>query len=780
MEPLDRRTFLRKLGLLSATTAASAAVPGAVMPLGGVLPRAGAGPVWKKAPCRLCGVGCGLLVGVENGRAVAVKGDPDSPVNQGLACAKGYYSAQILAGRDRITRALVRREGRLVEVPLREALDLVAFRLGETVRQHGKDSVAIYGSAQWTVPDAYLAAKLFKGALGTNNVETSARLAAGSAVAGLRSSFGLDGAIGCSEDLDHADVFVLWDANLAETDPVLFSRILDRKRANPAVRILDLATRTSRTSYAADHSLLHAPHAGLAIANAICHEIVARKWVHREFVRRHVAFKRGATGFGDGRGDRALVEEEAAEVGWGDLVAFLADYDPERVQELSGLPAASIRWLASLYGDPLRKVVTLWGPELNQDVRGTWTNNALYNIHLLVGKIAAPGNGAFGLTGQLGGGGTVASAGAACDALPGGLVRRDADRRRAAAIWGVPAANLSPEPGRPALGMFDRFTRGEIRFLWVMAANPMMSLPDLDRYRGRASRADRFLVVSEAYPTPTTDVADVVLPAALWFEREGVYASAERRVQHVERLSTPPGEATSDAWQLIEVARRLGFGSLFPYEAGRQVEQIWEEYRHFHSDPRDALPSLADLRAHGGLLWPYVAGRETRWRYNTAYDPAASRAYGEYDFYGHEDHRAWIWLRPYEPAAEAPDEAYPFWLTTGTVLEHWGTGSLTQRVPALHRALPRGYVEINREDARELGIRHRQRVRLASRRGAVEAEVRIDYRSQPPRGVVFVPTFDEGLPINRLTLDAACPLSGQPDGAKCAIRITALPEAGGP
>jgi nitrate reductase NapA len=719
-----------------------------------------------------------LLVGLENGRAAAVKGDPDSPVSKGLACVKGYYSVQALYGRDRITRARVRRGDTLVEVPLGEALDLVAHQLGETVQRHGKDSIAIYGSAQWTIPDAYVAAKLFKGGLGTNNIETSARLYAASAMAGLQSSFGLDGAIGCYEDIDQADVFVLWDANLAESNPVLFSRMLDRRRVNPAVRIIEVATRTTRTSYAADHSLLHGPHAALVVAHGICHEIVARKWVHREFVDQHVAFKRGRTDLGVGLTDDALVGEEPAEATWADYVAFLADYEPERAQQLSGLSAASIRWLASLYGDPQRKVMSVWGRELNHDVRGTWANNALYNIHLLVGKLASPGNSPFCTIGQPSGGSAVHDAGSLAHTLPRGVVQNEEDRRRAAEIWGIPVATIAPEPGSHALAMFRRLERGDIRFLWIMATDPMVSLPNLGRYRA-AAKDDRFIVVSEAYPTPTTDVADVILPAAMWLEREGIYANVERRAQHFERMVAPPGDATGDAWQIIEVARRLGFGTLFPYESSRHVEQIWEEYRRFHTEPASALPPIAQLRAEPGVMWPYVAGRETEWRYNTAYDPAASPARGAFDFYGHADHRAWIWLRPYQAPAESPDREYPFWLTTGVVLEQWGEGSMTQRIPILHQALPHAYVEINREDARDLGIRNRETVRLVSRRGSIDAQARIDYRSQPPRGQVFLPSFDEALPVNRLTLDAFCPLSGQPDGGKCAVRVERLPGRGG-
>ena len=782
---VDRRTFLKGAGAASAAAAAAVVVPGIVP---GIVPALNptlvtgrrTGPLWKKAPCRLCGVGCGLLVAVENGRAIAVKGDPDSPVSKGLACVKGFNSVQALYAPDRIKHAMVRRDGALVEVPLPEALDLVARKLRETTQKHGKNSVAIYGSAQWSIPDAYVASKLFKGALGTNNVETSTRLYGSSAIAGLESSFGVDGAIGCYEDIDHADVFVLWDVNLAETDPVLFSRMLKRKRVDPAVRIIDVSTRISRTSYAADNSLLHVPHTALAIANGICHEIVARKWVHEEFVHRNVAFKRGRINLGDGTADGVVVPDDTVDVSWKDYVAFLADYEPERAQELSGLPAASIRWLASLYGDPQRKVMSVWGREVNQDIRGTWTNNVLYNIHLLVGKVAAPGNSPFVTVGQPSGGCAVHDAGSLTHTLPRGIVQNDVDRRRAAEIWGVALEAIDPQPAAPALSMFRRLERGDIRFLWILATDPMISLPNLDRYRGAARRQGGFVVVSEAYPTPTTDIADVVLPAAMWLEREGIYANVERRAQHFERIVAPPGDATGDAWQMVEVARRLGHGSLFAWDEQRHVQQIWEEYSRFHADSPSALPPIDALRGQAGVMWPYVAGRETRWRYNPDHDPAADGSRGAFDFYGHADHRAWIWLRPYEPPAESPDSTYPFWLTTGTVLEHWGAGSMTQRIPALHRALPHAYVEINREDARDLGIRNRERVRLVSRRGALEIQARIDYRSQPPRGQLFVPVFDEAEPVNRLMLDAACPLSGQPDGSKCAVRVERLSSGSAP
>ncbi len=772
MSEVDRRSFVTRMTMATAAATASSLVPGiAFGEDAGELLTDASNVTWRKTPCRFCGVGCGLLVGIERGRAVAVRGDPASPVNKGLACVKGYHSVQALYGRDRITRARVRRNGRLVEVPMAEALDLVARGIRETLDRHGKDSIAMYGSGQWTIPAGYVASKLFKGALGTNNLEANARLCMSSAVTGFMSTFGLDEPPGCYEDIDHADVFVLWGNNMAEMHPVLFSRMLEQRRNRPGVRIIDLATRTTRTSYAADRSLIFAPHADLAIANAICHEIVARGWVDRRFVERHVAFKRGKTGIGYGLEEDRVITDEATDATFDEYVRFLADYTPERAAEISGVPAADIRWLASLYGDRARKVTSFWCMGFNQHTRGTWINNLVYNIHLLVGKIATPGNSPFSLTGQPSACGTVREVGTLAHKLPKGVVTNEADRRFAAEIWGVPVENIDPRPGHHTVSMFRALDRGDIRFMWIQVTNPMVTMPHLNRYRAGARRDGRFIVVSDVYPTPTTDIADVVLPAAMWFEQEGMFGNSERRTQHWDKLVDPPGEAMSDTWQLIEVARRLGFRELFPWDGATHIADIWNEYIRFHDTPEHRMAPLSELKARPGVIWPFVDGRETKWRYNTAHDPAANRDRGDFDFYGKPDHRAWIWLRPYEPPPEVPDRQYPFWLNTGRVLEHWHSGSMTRRVPVLHRAVPRAYVEINADDARELGIRNGETVRLVSRRGAMTIPARIDYRAQPPRGQVFVPFFDESLLVNDLTLDAFCPISGQPDYKKCAVRV---------
>jgi nitrate reductase NapA len=322
--------------------------------------------------------------------------------------------------------------------------------------------------------------------------------------------------------------------------------------------------------------------------------------------------------------------------------------------------------------------------------------------------------------------------------------------------------------------MFRALDEGAIRFLWVQASNPMVSLPNLSRYRAGAAKEDRFLVVSEVYPTPTTDVADVVLPSAMWVEQEGLFGNAERRIQHFEQMLDPPGDAMSDTWQLIEVARRLGYGDLFPWDYPSHIDGIWAEYAQFRAEPGNRLPPLAELRSRSGVMWPYVDGQSARWRYNTQHDPAADPNRGAYDFYGTPDRRARVWLRPYEPPAEAPDEEFPLWFGIGRVLEQSGTGSMTRRIPTLHRAMPAAYVEVNRQDALEMGVRDGEAVRLVSRRGAIELVARIDHRAQPPRGSLYAPAFDEARLVNRLTLDAYCPISAQPDYAKCAVRLERL------
>ena len=770
MKDISRRKFIKMAAISSATAAAASLFPGIVFGEWVEGDADTSDVQWKKTPCRFCGVGCGLLVGIAGGRAVAVKGDPNSPVNKGLCCVKGYHSVQALYGKDRIKKARVRKNGKLVETSIDEALELVANKMKETISEHGKDSVSIYGSGQWTIPDGYVASKFLKGGIGTNNLEANARLCMASAVTGFLTTFGLDEPMGCYEDIDHADVFVLWGNNMAEMHPVLFSRLLDRRMKKKDVLIIDLATRTTRTSYAADKSILFQPQTDLAIANAICHELIKNNWVNWDFVKKHVAFKEGKTNIGYGLEDDFKFNDEAKDTTFDEYKTFLDDYSPEKVEKISGVSANDIRYLSALFGDPNRKVVSYWCMGMNQHTRGTWINNLVYNIHLLVGKISQPGNGPFSLTGQPSACGTVREVGTLTHKLPHGVVMNEKDRQMAAKIWNVPVERIPPKPTHHTVSMFRALDRGDIRFMWIQVTNPMVTMPKLRRYRDGALKEGRFIVVSDVYPTPTTDIADVILPAALWIEQEGMFGNSERRTQHFDQLLQPPGDAMSDTWQLIEVARRMGFEDLFPWSYDDHIREIWEEYRKFHDSPKHAMAPYKELQKAPGIMWPYVNGRSTQWRYNSNYDPAASKN-AEFDFYGKPNHRAWIWLRPYEAPPEIPDSDYPFWLNTGRVVEHWHTGSMTRRIPTLHRAVPSAYVEINPADAKRLNIHNGEQVRVVSRRGELTLSAILDGRGQPPMGQVFIPFFDEAYLVNELTLDAFCPISKQPDYKKCAVRI---------
>jgi nitrate reductase NapA len=776
---MNRRHFLINLGLVSGAAACGC----------GGSPPAPLGPpgpseadlLWGKAPCRYCGTGCGVEVGVRDGKVLAVRGDTASPVNRGLLCVKGYHLPAMLYGKDRLTRPLKRdpHGNGFAPISWDEALDLIARNYRETLDQHGPDAVGIYGSGQWTVFDGYAALKWFKAGLRSNNVEPNARLCMASAVSGFLTQFQSDEPMGCYDDFEVADDFVLWGNNMAEMHPVLFGRILEHRRKHPQVRVIDVATRRTQTTDFADAYVEFRPGTDLALANGILHLLVARGQVNEAFVKENVVFKRGIEdlqkiGYGcyKEQADHYTFEDQGRDSSLDELRTFLADYAPEKVSAVSGVPEAQIRLLADLYGDANRGTVSLWCMGVNQHVRGTWMNNLITDLHLITGKICRPGSNPLSLTGQPSACGTVREVGTLQNRLPADMVVTNPDhRKKAEEIWGVPPGTIPEMPGLHTLDLFRALMRGEVKALWVQTTNPWVTLPNLHRFE-RKPNDGLFIVVSDIYPTPTTAVADVVLPSAAWVEREGMFGNTERRTQHWDKLVDPPGEAKEDAWQIIEVAKRMGLGHLFPWPDDDWHRPMFEEYRRFTLGAGKDLATYDQLRATRGLRWPVVDGKETRYRYAAGHDPYVKKAKGAH-FYKAKGYgeRAAFWLRPYQPPAEIPDEEYPFWLTTGRVLEHWHTGSMTRRVKQLHDAARRAYVEMNRADATALGVTTGDVVRVVSRRGKLELPVQVDGRGRPPRGVLFVPFFDEGKLVNRLTLDAMDNISKEPDFKKCAVRV---------
>ncbi len=755
--------------------------------------------VWDKAPCRFCGTGCSVLVGVAKGKIYAVRGDPESSVSQGTLCVKGYSLPFIQYGRDRLTRPLIRKkngsfhkQGVLTEADWDEALALMVEKAGDAIDDRGPSSVAMFGSGQWTIWEGYAASKLFKGGLRSNSLEVNARHCMASAVAGFMTTFGMDEPMGSYDDFSHADAFVLWGANMAEMHPILFSKITDRLVSNRNSKLLNLTVLSNRSSKMAESEIIFKPQTDLAIANGIAYLLIRDNSIKKDFIKKHCLFKKGRENIGYGLEDGFAFKEEAREVDFDTYRDYVSLYTPEYVEKLSGVSSSDLEMLARVYGDPEVKVMSFWTMGMNQHTRGTWINNLVYNLHLLTGKISEPGNQPFSLTGQPSACGTCRETGTFTHRLPADMVVANAGHREITEkIWRVPPGTIPPKPTYHAVEMVRALDRGDVRFFWSQTANPFQDYPNLNRYRAGALKEGRFIVVSDVYPTRSTEIADVVLPSAMWVEKEGAFGNAERRTQFWKKMVDPPGESKSDLWQIIEFAKGMGLNGLFDYSpdeypvppghmssdatetAGFYLEKaLWEEYRKFGLGHGHDLASFDTYHEKRGLRWPVVDGKETVIRYREGYDPYVEKGAGV-QFYGNRKHggKATVWLRPYEPPPEVPDEEYPFWLCTGRVLEHWHSGTMTRRVKNLYKAYPHATANLHPDDADRLGIEHGDMIKITSRRGEVELHAEIGGRVTPQKWMVYVPWFDEDVMINQVTLDAFCPISKQVDFKKCAVRI---------
>ena len=797
---MERREFLRTTAMAAAAAVvaqrldASSALPDPNRPAVTTTPD---GIRWDKAPCRFCGTGCHVRVGVKEGRVVAIQGEQLAEVNKGLLCVKGYLVGGILYGKDRLTTPMLRRNGVLEPITWEEAIDTIAQRVLKDPR-----GFAFYGSGQWTIPEGYAAQKFMKGGLACNQIEPNARLCIASAVTGYLSVYGVDEPAGCYDDLDRADVVILWGNNPAEMHPVLFSRIIDRRTRGEKVLLIDLGTRRTRTTEHADEYLEFRPNSDLAIANGIAHLLLANGTLDREFVAKHCNF----------RGDNTPLDLYGKAISFEQYRDSLATYTPEYVEQLSGVPAAKLRMLADLFGRRDLRITSLWCMGMNQHNRGTAINRLVHSVHLLSGHFGRPGDAPTSLTGQPSACGTAREVGTMCNFLPGGRVVTNPEHRKdSEEIWKVPAGRIDPKPGYHTVQLFEKFCTpteqgGDIHTVIVQVTNPGQSLPNLHKlFRAKEGLQDKFLIVSEVYPTATTELADLVLPAALWVEKNGIYGNSERRTQQWFKQVEPPGQARPDAWMTIAVARRLyelGFEGMkdrdgnflfaMKDDAGREVpvwdyshyddinvdRALYDEYRLFTFYKHKNLAPYDVLAKARGLRWPVVqtpdgGWRETKFRFMEGDDPFVEPGKGIQLYHSvTKDDKALIWFCEYVPAAEEPDPNFPTWLCTGRVLEHWHTGTMTMRVPQLRNAMPNAYVEMHPEDAAAAGLGNGDMAVVESRRGKIELPVWVNGRARPPRGTVFVPFFDERLLINEVTLGDPCPISKEPDYKKCAVKVT--------
>ncbi|MGZ3419808.1 MAG: nitrate reductase catalytic subunit NapA [Polyangiales bacterium] len=789
---MERRDFLKSSAMAGATLAAARLAHGQqALP---VAQSAAEGIKWDKAPCRFCGTGCHVQVGTKGGKVVAIQGDAKAEVNKGLLCVKGYHVGLALYGEGRLTKPLLRKNGKLEPISWEEAIEIIAKRVMKNPK-----GFAIYGSGQWTIPEGYAANKIIKAGIGNNQIDPNARLCMASAVTGFLSTYGVDEPAGCYDDLDKADVVITWGNNPAEMHPVLFSRIIDRRSRGEQVTYIDIGTRRTRSSGFAQHVLTMKPQGDLAIALGIMNLLVTKGTYDKDFVSKYCNFRK--------RTDPPSLDGQA--MTFDEFSKALAEYTPEKVEKLSGVSANDLRMLADLFGRRDIKITSLWCMGMNQHTRGTAINDLVHGVHLLSGHFGKPGDAPTSLTGQPSACGTVREVGTTANGLPGGLVvTKPESRKEAEEIWNLPEGRINAKPGYHTVEMWRRFSTpkdkgGDIDTLWVQVTNPAQSLPNRNELVDPSRKdPDKFLIVSDVYPTQTVKIADLVLPSAMWVEKNGMVGNSERRTQQWFKMVEPPGEARDDCWQLMAFAHKLmelghpgmkdkdGKWLFHTVKDGKEVpiwdwkhyydvnvdERLFEEYRKFTTfEHHDLAPYQEYVKARG-MRWPVVkqadgSWRETRFRFAKFDDPYVTK--GDIQFYHSvtKDDRALVWFHPYEPPPEVPDNDYPFWLCTGRVIEHWHTGSMTMRIPQLQKAMPQAYVELHRDDAKKLNVQNGEVVVVESRRGKCELPVWIDGRGQPPPGSVFVPFFDETILINRVTLDAYDPLSKQPDYKKCAVRI---------
>lgn len=709
---------------------------------------------WTRSTCPYCGVGCGVEVGVENGKVVKVRGDKSHPANFGKLCPKPTGLPDALASPDRLTHPLRRnKNGELKRVSWDDALEEVADRLRGTIEEHGPEAAAFYISGQLLTEDYYAVNKLAKGFLGVNNVDSNSRLCMSSAVAGYTGAFGSDGPPAAYADIGFAECVLLWGSNTADCHPITFGRIQQRTK-DPAVSVVVIDPRRTATTEIADLHLRIKAGTDLALANAMLRVMMDENFIDREFIERRTS-------------------------GFGAAAKVAREWTPKRAARVCGVDANNIVWAARKFGEA-KAALTLWTMGVNQSTVGTAKNRAIINLHLATGNVGKPGAGPFSLTGQpnaMGG----REVGGLAHLLPGyRLIQNERHRREVEDAWRLKPDAISEKPGLPATEMFRALNEGDAKFLWVAATNPAASMPDLARTR-RALKNAPFVVVQDAYPTETTALADLVLPAAQWGEKAGTMTNSERRVSLVEKVVEPPGEARAD-WEIFAgVARALGFGKHF---AWRSSAGIYGEYVELTRGTVADVTGLSHERLRRGpVQWPVPDnlyddevpfGRFVRIMERDAEHPGTPRLYTDKKF-NTPDRRARFEPTPHEPLHEPPGEEYPLTLSNGRVKNQWHTMTRTGRSKKLMKGLEDGpFVEVHSEAAGEAGLKNGEQALISSSRGSFTARVVVTENVEP--GTVFAPfhwgdLWTDGGSLNNATHDAADPISKQPELKGAAVRL---------
>ena len=708
-----------------------------------------------KTVCPYCGVGCGLevLPPAMPGKATnrdnqgnpiwKVRGDRSHPSSQGKVCLKGATVSEAL-DKSRLKYPMMRET---LDEPFRRVTWEQAFRRIvnriKTVRfTQGPDAICMYGSGQFQTEDYYVAQKLLKGCLGTNNFDANSRLCMSSTVSGYIQSLGSDGPPCCYNDLEQTDCAFLIGTNTAECHPIIFNRLRAYQKRNKKVKIIVVDPRRTKTAEAADLHLAIRPGTDIDLLNGIANLLM--QW---------------------GLLDAMFIDE--CTTGFPGYTDVIRHYPPGLVARHCGIRLDDLETAARYWGNSLR-VLSLWSMGMNQSSEGTAKVRTLINLHLMTGNIGKPGAGPFSLTGQpnaMGG----REAGGLAHILPGyRMVKNSQHRAEVEQLWGLTPGQISGVPGRNAWEMIMALERQEIGCLWIAATNPAVSMPDLERTKAALLRSS-FTVYQDAYyPTETAEYAHLLLPAAQWGEKTGTMTNSERMVTLCPAFREPIGEAKAD-WEIfVEVGRRLGFTNHFNFANSEAIRAEFLEFTR--SRPCDMTGiTYQRLQEQGPTQWPCSDSNGI----------SQERLYTDFRF-NTPDGRAKFATYYSQGLAEPPNPNYPFVLTSGRLYAHWHTQTRTGRVEKIRKMHPLPFIEIHPMDAQRLEISENDWVEVRSIRGYSRFPAKITRAITP--GTVFVPMHWGALwasqaEANALTHPQACPESGQPELKACAVQLQRQPYA---
>ena len=687
---------------------------------------------WVKTTCGYCSVGCGMMIGVRNGRAVTSRGNPHHPVNRGKLCPKGLAEHYVLEAENRAVHPLLRKNGTLTQVSWNDAMRTMADEFRRVAEKYGPQAVGVISTGQLVTEEFYALGKLVQLGLGTSNFDGNTTLCMSTAVSGYKRSFGSDGPPGAYEDMTKADVVLLIGANIAENHPILCQHLDD----NPAKTLIVADPRVTKTAMMADIYLPVRPRSDLALVNGIAHILIRDGLIDREYIQRHTN-------------------------GFDELCGFLARYDPACVSAITGISKEMLHKVAHLYGKAGAAFIG-WTMGVNHSSKGTETVNAINNLALLTGNVGRVGGAPFSITGQCNAMGTRETG--FTSSLPGYRKFESAeDREELAALWGIDAESIPMQRGLAYPDIISAVLKKKIRALWIIATNPLVSFPNIDVLKQALGELE-FLVVQDCFhPTPTTELAHLMLPAATWGEKEGTYTNSERRVSKVNAAVQPPGEALSDFEIFLRLARELGCSDeLFPgWQEPRDAFEEWKRVSEGRLCDYSGMTYEA-LEELGGIQWPFPKDADCP-------AEATRRLYTDGKFET-ADGRAQLFCVDWEPFPEQPSEDFPFVLNTGRTVEHWHTRTKTGAVPILEQMSPRAWLEMNPEDAKQLSLRPHDLVDVVSTRGRVRrVELRVTEVIAP--GQVFVPFHFAEWNINEVTQDIFDLISREPNYKQCAVRV---------